>query len=175
MDINKIAIGKNPPHEINVIIEIPMGGDPIKHEIDKDSGALFVDRITHAGMRYPCNYGFVPHTLSEDGDPVDVLVVAPYQFYPTSVVRCRPIGVLMTEDEKGGDEKILAVPVEKVLPHYAAIKDYTDLPEIARQEIQHFYEHYKDLEKGKWVKVTEWRDAKAAEAVILEAIERNKK
>ena len=175
MDISKIAIGKNPPDDINVIIEIPMGGDPVKHEIDKDSGALFVDRITHAGMRYPCNYGFVPHTLSEDGDPLDVLVVAPYQFYPTSVVRCRPIGVLMTEDEKGGDEKILAVPDVKILPHYAAITDYTHLPEIQRQEIQHFYEHYKDLEKGKWVKVREWGDAAAARQIIQDSIARYKK
>ncbi len=175
MNLDKIAIGKNPPHEINVVIEIPMGGDPIKYEIDKESGALFLDRIMHSGMRYPCNYGFVPHTLSEDGDPVDVLVVAPYQFFPTSVVKCRPIGVLMTEDEKGGDEKILAVPDAKVYPHYAHIKDYTDLPEIVRQEIQHFYEHYKDLEKGKWVKVTEWRDAKAAEDVIVQSIARYKK
>lgn len=175
MDISKIAIGKDAPKDVNVIIEIPMGGDPIKHEVDKDSGALIVDRIMHAGMRYPCNYGFIPHTLSDDGDPVDMLVIAPYQFFPMSVVRCRPIGVLMTEDEKGGDEKVIAVPHEKILPHYAHIKDYTDLPEIQRQEIQHFYEHYKDLEKGKWVKVTEWGDAAAAEKVILQAIERYKK
>lgn len=175
MDISKIAIGKNPPEDINVIIEIPMGGDPVKYEVDKESGALFLDRITHAAMRYPCNYGFVPHTLSEDGDPVDVLVVAPYQFYPLSVVKCRPIGVLMTEDEKGGDEKIIAVPDVKVLPHYAGIKEFTDLPEIQRQEIQHFYEHYKDLEKGKWVKVKEWGDAATARSIIETAIARYKK
>ena len=174
MDLSKIAIGKNPPSDVNVVIEIPMGGDPIKYEIDKESGALFLDRIMHSGMRYPCNYGFVPHTLSEDGDPVDVLVVAPYQFHPTSVVRCRPIGVLVTEDEKGGDEKVLVVPHEKVYPHYAHIKNYTDLPEIVCQEIKHFYEHYKDLEKGKWVKVKEWGDAAAAEKVIADSIARYK-
>lgn len=174
MFLDKISIGKDAPSDVNVIIEIPAGGHPIKHEVDKDSGALFVDRITTASMRFPANYGFIPHTLSDDGDPVDVLVVCPYPLFPMSVIRCRPIGYMMTEDEKGGDEKIIAIPHEKVYPHYAKIKSYKDLPEQLIAEIQHFYEHYKDLEKGKWVKVSGWKDAADAEKIIAEAIARAK-
>jgi inorganic pyrophosphatase len=174
MDMNQIPVGKDAPKDVNVIIEIPVGGFPIKHEMDKDSGALFVDRITTASMRLPANYGFIPHTLSGDGDPVDVLVVLPYPLIPLSVIRCRPIGYMMTEDEAGTDEKVLCVPHEKTYPHYAKIKSYKDLPEQLIAEIQHYYEHYKDLEKGKWVKVSGWHDAAEAEKVIVEAIERAK-
>lgn len=174
MNIDQIAIGKEAPKDVNVIIEIAQGGHPIKHEVDKDSGALFVDRITTSSMRLPANYGFIPHTLSGDGDPVDVLVVLPYPLQPLSVIRCRPIGYMMTEDESGTDEKILCVPHEKTYPHYAHIKSYKDLPEQLIAEIQHYYEHYKDLEKGKWVKVSGWHDAAEAEQVITESIERAK-
>lgn len=172
MDISKIAIGANPPWDINVIIEVPVGGDPVKYEMDKDSGALFVDRIMHTSMRYPCNYGFVPHTLSDDGDPCDVLIVARSQFIPGSVVRARPIGVLLMEDESGQDEKIIAVPVDKLFPFYKGVKSYKELPEIVPAQIAHFFEHYKDLEPGKWVKVERWGDADEAAALILAAIER---
>jgi inorganic pyrophosphatase len=170
MFIDKIAIGKDAPKDVNVIIEIPMGGHPIKHEMCKESGALLVDRITTASMRLPCSYGFIPHTLSGDGDPVDVLVVCPYPLQPLSVIRCRPIGYMMTEDEAGTDEKLICVPHEKTYPHYAKIKSYKDLPEQLIAEIQHYYEHYKDLEKGKWVKVSGWHDAAEAEKVIVDAI-----
>ncbi len=172
MDLSKIPVGKDAPKDVYVIIEIPVGGHPIKYEMDKDSNALFLDRISTASMRYPANYGFIPHTLSDDGDPIDVLLVSPYPLQPLSVVRCRPIGVMMTEDEKGGDEKLIAVPHEKVYPHYANIKSYKDLPEQLIAEMQHFYEHYKDLEKGKWVKVSGWKDAADAEKIIVEAIKR---
>ena len=174
MDISKIAIGQDAPKDVNVIIEISMGGHPIKHELDKDSNALFVDRITTSSMRLPTSYGFIPHTLSGDGDPVDVLVVCPYPLVPLSVIRCRPIGYMMTEDEKGTDEKVICVPHEKVYPHYAKIKSYKDLPEQLIAEIQHYYEHYKDLEKGKWVKISGWFDAADAEKVIMESVERAK-
>ncbi len=172
MDISKIQIGKNPPWDINVIIEVPVGGDPVKYEMDKDSGALFVDRIMHTSMRYPCNYGFVPHTLCGDGDPVDVLVVARSQFIPGSVVRARPIGVLLMEDEGGTDEKILAVPVDKLFPFYKGVQSYKELPEIVTAQIAHFFEHYKDLEPGKWVKIQGWGDADEAADVIRSSIER---
>ncbi|MDB5477813.1 MAG: inorganic pyrophosphatase [Alphaproteobacteria bacterium] len=172
MKLEKIAVGQNVPSDINVIIEISMGGHPIKHEMDKESGALFVDRITTASMRLPANYGFIPHTLSGDGDPIDVLVVCPYPLEPLSVIRCRPIGFMMTEDEKGTDEKLIAVPHEKIFPHYANIKSYKDLPEQMIAEIQHYYEHYKDLEKGKWVKISGWKDAAEAQTAILESVER---
>ncbi len=175
MDLNKIPAGKDVPKDVYVVIEIPMGGHPTKYEMDKESGALFLDRIITSSMRFPCNYGFIPHTLSGDGDPIDVLVVAPYPFEPLSVIRCRPIGVMMTEDEKGTDEKLIAIPHEKLYPHYAGIKSYKDLPEQLIAEIQHFYEHYKDLEKGKWVKVSGWKDAPDAEQIILESIDRAQK
>lgn len=174
MNIDLIPTGKDAPKDVNVIIEIPMGGHPIKHEMCKDSGALLVDRITTASMRFPANYGFIPHTLSGDGDPIDVLVVCPYPLIPLSVIRCRPIGFMMTEDEAGTDEKVICVPHEKTYPHYAKIKSYKDLPEQLIAEIHHFYEHYKDLEKGKWVKVSGWHDTAEAEKVISEAVERAK-
>lgn len=174
MDITKIAIGVNPPHDCNVIIEVPMGSEPIKYELDKESGAVFVDRFLHTAMTYPCNYGFIPHTLSEDGDPVDVLVVGRRALMPGCVVAVRPIGVLLMEDDKGPDEKILAVPVERLHPFWNEVKEYTDLPEILIQQIRHFFEHYKDLEAGKWVKVSGWGSKAQAVALIEEGIQRAK-
>lgn len=175
MDISKISAGKALPSNINVIIEVPMGALPIKYEMDKESGALLVDRFLQTPMFYPCNYGFIPNTLSGDGDPADVLVVAPYPMISGSVIAVRPVGVLMMEDEGGQDEKIVAVPVSKLTPLYDHVKSYTDLPESLINQIKHFFEHYKDLEKGKWVKVTGWGDATKAEEMIMEAVERAKK
>jgi len=152
MNIDRIPSGNNPPEDINVLIEVPVGGEPIKYELDKYSGALFVDRFLYTPMRYPGNYGFIPHTLSDDGDPVDVLVANHRALMPGSVINCRPVGVLMMEDDGGEDEKIIAVPSSDVSMRYESIKEYTDLPEISRQQIQHFFEHYKDLEPGKWVR-----------------------
>ncbi|MEZ5691241.1 MAG: inorganic diphosphatase [Rickettsiales bacterium] len=172
MDISKIPAGKNPPHNVNVIIEVPQGSLPIKYEIDKDSGALFVDRFLQTPMFYPCNYGFIPQTLSGDGDPADVLVVGAYPLTPSSVIAVRPVGVLMMEDESGQDEKILAVPQSKLTPLYDEIASYSDLPDSLIAQIKHFFEHYKDLEKGKWVKVTGWDNAEKAGQLIQEAIER---
>lgn len=172
MDISKIAIGKNPPKEINVIIEVPQNSAPVKYEMDKDSGAIFVDRFLTTSMNYPCNYGFVPHTLSGDGDPADVLVISRFPVNPGSVIPARPIGVLLMEDESGEDEKILAVPLKKIDPFYENINSYKDLPEIFIQQISHFFERYKDLEKGKWVKVKGFKGADVAESLIKEAIER---
>ena len=174
MDISKISIGPNAPHDINVIIEVPMGGHPIKYEMDKDSGALFVDRFLHTPMMYPSNYGFIPHTLSDDGDPCDVLVVGQYPVVPGCVIRCRPIGALMMEDESGGDEKILAVPVDKLHPFYSKIQSYQDLPEILCEQIEHFFSHYKDLEKNKWVKIVKWVGPDEARDLISTAIEKGK-
>ncbi len=175
MDISKIPAGKNLPKEINVIIEVPQGAAPVKYEMDKDSGALFVDRFLTTAMHYPCDYGFVPHTLCGDGDPADVLVISQFSAVSGAVVRARPIGVLIMEDEGGMDEKLLAVPVSKLDPFYDNIKSYKDLPEIFLKRISHFFEHYKDLEKGKWVKVKDWQGPEEAEKIILEAIERHKK
>ena len=172
MDLTKVPVGKNPPHEINVVIEVPVGGDPVKYEMDKESGAVFVDRFLHTSMHYPCNYGFIPHTLSGDGDPADVLVVGNLPVVPGCVLSARPIGVLLMEDESGVDEKILAVPTTKLDPFYANINSYLDLPESFIQRVSHFFEHYKDLEKGKWVKVLGWEDSKRAEELIREAIMR---
>lgn len=172
MDIKKIPIGKNPPHDLNVIIEIPLRGEPVKYEVDKESGAMFVDRFLHTAMRYPVNYGFVPHTLSQDGDPVDVMVVSHHSLAVGSVVRARPIGVLMMEDESGIDEKILAMPHPKLHPFYNNVKAHTDLPPILLQQIEHFFAHYKDLEEGKWVKVSGWGDADEAARMIEQAIAR---
>lgn len=168
MIIDKIPTGKNPPHDVNVIIEVPMGSEPIKYELDKDSGAVFVDRFLHTAMTYPCNYGFIPHTLSDDGDPVDALVVGRRPLMPGCVVAARPIGVLKMEDDGGGDEKILMVPVSRLHPFYDDVQNYTDLPTILIDQIRHFFEHYKDLEKGKWVKVHGWGDAAEA-AMLIEA------
>jgi len=171
MNIDLIPIGDNPPHSLNVIIEVPVGGEPVKYEFDKKSGALFVDRILHTPMRYPCNYGFVPHTLSPDGDPLDALVVARSPFVPGCVVRVRPIAVLFLEDEAGGDEKLLCVPVDATFPYYEAVDEMNHLPAIVMQQIEHFFKHYKDLEEKKWVRVGKWGDAAEARRVIEEAIE----
>ena len=172
MDIARIPTGENPPYDINVIIEIPMGGIPVKYEIDKESGALFVDRFLNTAMFYPGNYGFIPHTLSADGDPCDVIVVSQMPVVPGCVIRSRPVGALLMEDEKGGDEKILAVPVDELHPFYNGIRSYRDLPPILCEQIGHFFAHYKDLEEGKWVKVSHWIDAEEAATVILQGIDR---
>jgi inorganic pyrophosphatase len=175
MDINAISIGLDPPKDINAIIEIPLGGAPVKYELDKRSGALMVDRFLHTAMFYPGNYGFIPHTLSADGDPCDVLVVSQVQVVPGAVVRCRPVGALLMEDEAGGDEKIIAVPVDALAPFYAEVRSYRDLPRIMCEQIAHFFQHYKDLEKGKWVTIVRWLDAKGAEKLVVEAIARAEK
>ena len=172
MRIEAILSGNNPPEDINVVIEVPVGGEPIKYEMDKASGTLFVDRFLYTPMRYPGNYGFVPHTLSADGDPIDVLVCNTRQIVPGAVINCRPIGVLVMEDDGGGDEKLLAVPCSRVTPRYDNIRTITDLPEIARQQIEHFFAHYKDLEPGKWVKIDHWGGVDEAKALIVQAIER---
>lgn len=174
MDIKKIPIGKNPPYEVNVIIEIPLGGNPVKYEMDKDSGAMFVDRFLHTAMYYPCNYGFIPHTLSQDGDPVDAAVLAQVPVTPGVVIASRPVGVLIMEDEGGIDEKILCVPVDKLHPYYSNVGSYRDIRPILLEQIAHFFEHYKDLERGKWVKVQRWGEAEEAQALIREGIERAK-
>ncbi|MCA3247302.1 MAG: inorganic diphosphatase [Azospirillum sp.] len=175
MDINKIAIGANPPSDVNVVIEVPAGGEPVKYELDKKSGALFVDRFLHTAMFYPANYGFIPHTLSGDGDPVDVIVVGQVRVVPGAVIRSRPIGALLMEDEAGPDEKIVAVPVDKLHPFYKGIRNYDDLPPILCEQIAHFFKHYKDLEKNKWVTIVKWLDAKGAEKMIDRGIERAKR
>ncbi|CAM5761072.1 inorganic diphosphatase [Bosea minatitlanensis] len=174
MRIDAISIGKNPPEEVNVVIEVAIGGEPIKYEMDKEAGTLFVDRFLYTPMRYPGNYGFIPHTLSEDGDPCDVLVANTRPLVPGSYIAVRPIGVMLMEDESGGDEKILAVPVPKLTKRYEHVHDYTDLPKITLDQIQHFFEHYKDLEPGKWVKLKGWGDAAMAKKLIVEAIDRAK-
>ena len=175
MRIDAIAIGKNPPEDVNVIIEVPIGGEPIKYEMDKEAGTLVVDRFLHTPMRYPGNYGFVPHTLSEDGDPIDVLVANTRPIVPGAVINVRPIGVLKMEDDGGGDEKILAVPVPRLTKRYEQVHNYDQLPRITIEQIQHFFEHYKDLEPGKWVKMLGWGNAEEAKALIREAIARAEK
>jgi inorganic pyrophosphatase len=170
MRIDAISIGDNPPHDINVIIEVPVGGEPIKYEIDKASGAMVVDRFLYTSMRYPGNYGFVPHTLSDDGDPIDVLVANTRPLMPGCVMKCRPIGVLFMRDESGGDEKLVAVPHEDVSGNYGEVHTMEDLPQIRRDQISHFFERYKDLEPGKWVKIDRWGDADDARAMIEKAI-----
>ncbi|MEI6640752.1 MAG: inorganic diphosphatase [Novosphingobium sp.] len=172
MRIDMIPTGENPPETLNVVIEVPVGGEPVKYEFDKASGALFVDRILHTPMRYPANYGFVPHTLSPDGDPLDALVIARSPFVPGSVVRVRPIAVLNLEDEHGGDEKLVCVPDDKTFPYYRDVAEKSDLPEIVLQQIEHFFTHYKDLEKEKWVRVGKWGGAEDAKRITIEAIER---
>ena len=174
MDITKIPTGQNPPDDINVVVEVPLGGHPIKYEIDKDSGAMFVDRYLYTEMRYPCNYGFVPHTLSLDGDPIDVMIVGNRPVVPGSVVRARPVGVLMMTDDKGEDEKILAVPHPKLTAYYDKIATYHDLPQILVDKIAHFFEHYKDLEREKWTRIEGWFGVDKARELINEAIERAK-
>jgi inorganic pyrophosphatase len=175
MSLNDVPAGKDVPNDFNVIIEIPMRGEPIKFEVDKESGAVFVDRFMGTSMHYPCNYGYIPHTLAEDGDPTDVLVVTPIPLQPGVVIRCRPIGMLTMEDDGGVDAKVLAVPVDKVCPQYKDIKSYKDLPEFQIAPIAHFFEHYKDLEKGKWVKVGGWVDADVAKTEILASVARYQK
>ncbi|WP_376985647.1 inorganic diphosphatase [Bosea sp. R86505] len=174
MRLDAISIGKNPPDEVNVVIEVAIGGEPIKYEMDKEAGTLFVDRFLYTPMRYPGNYGFIPHTLSEDGDPCDVLVANTRPLIPGSYIAVRPIGVMLMEDEGGGDEKIIAVPVPKLTKRYENVHNYTDLPKITLDQIQHFFEHYKDLEPGKWVKLTGWGDATKAKQLIVEAMDRAK-
>ena len=170
MNIEKIGAGKMAPEEVNVIIEVPMGSDPVKYEFDKESGSIMVDRFVQTAMFYPCNYGFIPCTLSKDGDPVDVLVVANYPIIPGATIKVRPIGVLMMEDESGMDEKVLAVPTTKLDPYFANITSYKDLPEIFINKIKHFFESYKALEKGKWVKVDGWQDVSEAKVIIQEGM-----
>lgn len=175
MRIDAIKIGKNPPHEVNVVIEVPIGGEPIKYELDKEAGTLFVDRFLYTPMRYPGNYGFIPHTLSGDGDPCDVLIANTRPIIPGAVISVRPVGVLLMEDEGGEDEKIIAVPGPKLTKRYDNVKNYTDLPEISLQQIEHFFTHYKDLEPNKWVKIIRWGDAAEALKLVSEAIERGAK
>ncbi|MDX8410175.1 MAG: inorganic diphosphatase [Mariprofundales bacterium] len=172
MDVTKIPVGNDVPNEVNVVIEVPQHGDPIKYELDKDSGAVFVDRFMHTAMHYPCNYGFVPNTLSEDGDPVDVLVVSSFALMPGCVIPCRPIGVLQMEDEAGMDAKIVAVPASRLKPIYDHVNGIEDLPAFLTDQIRHFFEHYKDLEPNKWVKVTGWGDKKAAQKEVSDSVAR---
>ena len=172
MRIDAIEIGKNAPEDVNVIIEVPVGGQPIKYEMDKEAGTLVVDRFLYTPMTYPGNYGFVPHTLSEDGDPIDVLVCNTRPLVPGCVINVQPIGVLIMEDDGGQDEKIIAVPSPKLTRRYEGVHNYDDLPEITLNQIEHFFEHYKDLEPGKWVKIGGWRDAAEAKRLIVEAIGR---
>ncbi|MDB5570812.1 MAG: Inorganic diphosphatase [Hyphomicrobiales bacterium] len=174
MRLEAISIGANPPKEVNVVIEVPIGGEPIKYEMDKASGALIVDRFLYTAMRYPGNYGFIPHTLSSDGDPCDVIVANTRAIIPGAVMSCRVVGVLLMEDEAGGDEKIIAVPSSKLTRRYEGVQNYSDLPAITLQQIEHFFTHYKDLEQGKWVKVLGWGDSAKAQEIILEAVERAK-
>ncbi|UVC08369.1 inorganic diphosphatase [Rhizobium sp. TH2] len=174
MRIDAIKIGNNPPEDVNVIVEVPVGGDPIKYEMDKEAGALVVDRFLYTPMHYPGNYGFVPHTLSEDGDPIDVLIASTRPLVPGCVINVRPIGVLMMEDNSGKDEKIIAVPSPKLTLRYEKVHEYTDMPDITIKQIEHFFEHYKDLEPGKWVKLDGWRGAADARRLIVEAIDRYK-
>lgn len=175
MFLSKISTGPNPPDEVNVIIENPLGGVPVKYEIDKESGAMFVDRFLHTAMYYPGNYGFIPNTLSGDGDPVDVLVVGRTPVMPGAVMCCKPVGVLMMEDNAGTDEKIIAVPVPRLHPYHDNVEDITDIRPILRDQIEHFFAHYKDLEPGKWVKTGGWGDAAQARQLIIEGIARAKK
>ena len=175
MRIDAIAIGEHPPEDVNVIIEVPLGGQPIKYELDKDAGTLVVDRFLYTPMSYPGNYGFVPHTLSEDGDPIDVLVVNTRELVPGCVINVRPVGVLIMEDNAGQDEKVIAVPSHALTKRYDHVLTISDLPDIATQQIEHFFEHYKDLEPGKWVKIGDWHGADDAKRLIVESIERAKR
>jgi inorganic pyrophosphatase len=172
MNVDAISIGANPPHEVNVVIEVPIGGEPIKYEMDKKVGALVVDRFLYTSMRYPGNYGFIPHTLSEDGDPCDVIIANTRAIIPGAIMSCKVVGVLMMEDEAGGDEKIIAVPSAKLTQRYAGVSSYVDLPEITLKQIEHFFAHYKDLEPGKWVKIIRWGGPDEAHKLILAGIDR---
>lgn len=172
MRLEAIKAGILPPHDVNVLVEVPIGGEPIKYELDKASGTLVVDRFLYTPMRYPGNYGFVPHTLSDDGDPIDVLVANTRPIMPGAIINVRPVGVLKMEDDGGGDEKIIAVPSSKLTQRYSHIANHTDLPEILRRQIEHFFAHYKDLEPGKWVKLLGWGGAAEAHRLIEAAIRR---
>ena len=174
MRIEAISIGANVPKEVNVIVEVPVGGEPIKYEMDKEAGTLVVDRFLYTSMRYPGNYGFIPHTLSDDGDPVDVLIANQRAIIPGAVVACKPVGVLRMNDEAGGDEKIVAVPVPRLTRRYENVQNYLDLPDITIKQIEHFFAHYKDLEPGKWVKIIRWGDAAEAKKMIEAGVVRAK-
>lgn len=175
MNLDRVNSGKDVPNEINVIIEIPSHSDPVKYEVDKETGAMFVDRFMNTAMYYPCNYGYVPHTLSEDGDPVDVLVISPHALISGSVIRCRPVGMLKMTDESGVDAKVLAVPADKLSVLHRHVKEPDDLPKLLLDQISHFFAHYKDLEPNKWVKVEGWVGAAEAKAEIVACVERFKK
>jgi len=172
MSLEDVKSGRELPHDINVIIEIPMDSEPVKYEVDKDSGAIFVDRVLTTPMRYPCNYGYIPHTLCGDGDPIDVLVVMPVPVLPGTVVRCRPVGVLKMTDESGEDAKLVAVPHDKIFPAYKNVATIEDLNPLTLERIGHFFAHYKDLEKGKWVKIEGWEGVDAAKAEIDDSVQR---
>ena len=172
MRLEAIPIGMNPPHDVNVVIEVPIGGEPVKYEMDKAAGALVVDRFLHTPMRYPGNYGFIPHTLSGDGDPCDVLIANTRPIIPGAIMSVRPVGVLVMEDNAGEDEKIVAVPSRHLTARYERVARYTDLPEITVKQIEHFFEHYKDLEPGKWTKLLRWGGPEEAHRLITKAIER---
>ncbi len=171
MNLDRVDSGRDVPNDINVIVEIPAHADPVKYEVDKKTGAMFVDRFMHTAMHYPCNYGYVPHTLSADGDPVDVLVLTPVPLISGSVVRCRPVGVLKMTDESGDDAKVLAVPVDKLCTLYRKVKDFRDLPDSILEQIAHFFEHYKDLDEGKWVRVDGWAGIEEAKAEIMASVQ----
>ncbi|MBM4215694.1 MAG: inorganic diphosphatase [Gammaproteobacteria bacterium] len=172
MALDLVPTGKDVPNDVNVIIEIPKDADPVKYEVDKATGAIFVDRILSTPMRYPCNYGYIPHTLCGDGDPADVLVILPLPLVPGSVIRCRPVGVMMMQDEAGSDEKLLAVPVDKVFNGYSHVHDIAQVSKHWLERIGHFFQHYKDLEPGKWVKISGWGDADQARKIVLDSIQR---
>ena len=174
MSLNRVDAGRDPASDFNVIVEIAMHSDPIKYEVDKETGALFVDRFVSTSMHYPCNYGYIPETLSEDGDPVDVLVLTPFALVPGVVVRCRPIGVLKMTDEAGRDSKLLAVPIDKLTPLYRHVESARDLPALTLSQIEHFFAHYKDLEPGKWVKVEGWGSPEEAKKEIRQGVKRYK-
>ncbi len=174
MRIDQISVGKNVPNDVNVIVEVPIGGEPIKYEMDKAAGTLVVDRFLYTAMRYPGNYGFIPHTLSGDGDPVDVLIANSRAIAPGAVISVRPVGVLLMEDNAGHDEKIIAVPSAHITQRFDGVTNFSDLPDITVRQIEHFFAHYKDLEPGKWVKIRRWGDAAEARQMILEGIERER-
>jgi inorganic pyrophosphatase len=174
MNLNALAIGKNPPEDVNVVIEVPLGGEPIKYELNKEAGVLVVDRFLYTSMRYPGNYGFIPHTLSGDGDPCDVIVLNTRAIAPGAVMSCRIVGVLLMEDQAGIDEKLIAVPSSHLTARYDAVQNYKDIPQITLDQVEHFFTHYKDLEPGKWVKVKGWGDVTEARRMVLEGIERAK-
>jgi len=170
LNLDRVAAGKNIPDEINVIIEIPSHSDPVKYEVDKETGAMFVDRFMSSAMHYPCNYGYVPHTLSKDGDPVDVLVVTPVPLIAGSVIQCRPVGVLKMTDESGDDAKVLAVPIDKLCQTFRQAQNIHDIQPMLLDQIAHFFEHYKDLDEGKWVRVDGWANIDEAKAEIMDSV-----